>query len=166
MSSNPRCSLLFRILAPVSMPFLVWNSCTVNDRMMPRYIFSAEYCSFVDCACADPMTIYFDRLETVFFFCLFTRKGDMAYKGSDNTEHRGLKARVLPWLPSCKDKLEKRCEWACFALLWKLKGTFSTRISFPQAPDYTTRAVSNFFGDLRRYSELKVHHRCRWHRWW
>ena len=27
------------------------------------------------------------------------------------------------------------------------------------------RAVSNFFENSRRYSQLKVHHRCRWHRW-
>jgi hypothetical protein len=31
---------------------------------------------------------------------------------------------------------------------------------FPQAPDYTIRAVSNLFENLRLYSELKVHH---WH---
>jgi hypothetical protein len=36
---------------------------------------------------------------------------------------------------------------------------FSTWISFPQAPDYTFRAVSNFFEISRRYSQLKVHHR-------
>jgi hypothetical protein len=36
---------------------------------------------------------------------------------------------------------------------------FSTWISFPQAPDYNTRAVSNFFENSRRYSQLKVHHR-------
>ena len=38
-------------------------------------------------------------------------------------------------------------------------------IRFPQASDYTIRAVSNFFENSRRYSQLKVHHRCRWHRW-
>jgi hypothetical protein len=38
---------------------------------------------------------------------------------------------------------------------------FSTWIHFPQAPDYTIRAVSNFFEDSRRYSQLKVHHWCR-----
>ncbi len=26
-------------------------------------------------------------------------------------------------------------------------------------------AISNFLENLRRYSRLKVHHRCRWHRW-
>jgi hypothetical protein len=38
---------------------------------------------------------------------------------------------------------------------------FFTCISFPQAPDYNNRAVSNFFENSRRYSELKVYHRCR-----
>ncbi len=38
----------------------------------------------------------FDRLETVLFFRLFTREGDMEYTGSGNTEPRSLKARVLP----------------------------------------------------------------------
>ena len=42
---------------------------------------------------------------------------------------------------------------------------FFSWISFPQAPEYTNRAVSNFFENSRRYSQLKVHHRCRWHRW-
>jgi hypothetical protein len=41
----------------------------------------------------------------------------------------------------------------------------STWISFLQAPDYTIRAVSNFFANSQRYSQLKVHHRCRWRRW-
>ncbi len=42
---------------------------------------------------------------------------------------------------------------------------FFSGICFPQAPEYTIRAVSNFFDNLRRYSQLKVHHWCRWHRW-
>ncbi len=37
--------------------------------------------------------------------------------------------------------------------------------SFPQAPEYTIRAFSNFFKNSRRYSQLKVDHRCQWHRW-
>ncbi len=41
-------------------------------------------------------TIYFDRLETVSFFRLFTGERDMEYTGCGNTEHRGVKARVLP----------------------------------------------------------------------
>ncbi len=38
-------------------------------------------------------------------------------------------------------------------------------IIFSQAPEYAIRAVSNFFENSRRYLQLKVHHRCRWH-WW
>ena len=38
-------------------------------------------------------------------------------------------------------------------------------ISFPQAPEYDIRAVSNFFENSRRYSQLKVCHRCQRHRW-
>jgi len=34
-----------------------------------------------------------------------------------------------------------------------------------QAPEYTIRAVSNFFENWRRYLQLKVHHRCCWLRW-
>ncbi len=35
----------------------------------------------------------------------------------------------------------------------------------PQAPEYTNRAVTNFFENSRRYSQFKVHHQCRWHLW-
>ncbi len=38
---------------------------------------------------------------------------------------------------------------------------FFSWISFPQASDYTKRAISNFF----EYSQLKVCHRCQRHRW-
>ncbi len=38
----------------------------------------------------------FDRLETVRLLRLFTGEGDMVNTGRGNTEHRGLKARVLP----------------------------------------------------------------------
>jgi hypothetical protein len=38
-------------------------------------------------------------------------------------------------------------------------------ISFPQAPEYTISAVKNIFENSRRYLQLKVHHRCHWHRW-
>ncbi len=37
-------------------------------------------------------------------------------------------------------------------------------ISFPQAPEYTIRAVSNFFNNSRRYLQLKVEHRYQRHR--
>ncbi len=36
---------------------------------------------------------------------------------------------------------------------------------FPQGPEYTIRAVSNFFENSRRYSQLKVGHRYQRHRW-
>ncbi len=42
---------------------------------------------------------------------------------------------------------------------------FFSRISFPQAPECTIRVVSNFFENSRRYSQLKVCHRCQRHRW-
>ncbi len=37
---------------------------------------------------------------------------------------------------------------------------FFSWTSFPQASDYTIKAVSNFFENSRRYSHLKVCHRC------
>jgi hypothetical protein len=42
---------------------------------------------------------------------------------------------------------------------------FFSWISFPQASEYTTTAILNFFENSRRYSRLKVHHRCQRHRW-
>jgi hypothetical protein len=36
---------------------------------------------------------------------------------------------------------------------------FFSRISFPQAPDYTVRAASNFFENSWSYSQLNVCHR-------
>ncbi len=36
---------------------------------------------------------------------------------------------------------------------------------FLPSPEYTIRAVSYFFQNSRRYSQLKVHYRWRWHRW-
>ncbi len=38
-------------------------------------------------------------------------------------------------------------------------------ISFPPAPEYSIKTVSNFFENSRRYSQLKVCHRCQRHRW-
>ncbi len=42
---------------------------------------------------------------------------------------------------------------------------FFSWISFPQASDYTIRVVSIYFENSRRYSQLKVCHRCQRHRW-
>ncbi len=59
------------------------------------------------------------------------------------------------------------------SLCSRIKGTvprdFQLQIfflnQFPQAPEYTIRTISNFVKNFRRYSQLKVHHRCCWHRW-
>ncbi len=42
---------------------------------------------------------------------------------------------------------------------------FFSWITFPQAPDNNIRIISNFFESSRRYSQVKVHHRCQRHRW-
>ncbi len=42
---------------------------------------------------------------------------------------------------------------------------FFSWISFPPAPEYPIRTVSNFFENSRRYSQVKVHHRYQRHRW-
>ncbi len=58
----------------------------------------------------------------------------------------------------CKTNLKGQChEIFCF---W-----FFSSISFPPAPECPIRTVSIFFENSRRYSQLKVDHRCRWHRW-
>ncbi len=38
-------------------------------------------------------------------------------------------------------------------------------ITFPQAPDNNFTIISNFFENSRRYSQVKVHHRCQRHQW-
>ncbi len=38
-------------------------------------------------------------------------------------------------------------------------------ITFPQAPENSIRVISNFFENLRRYSQVKVHHRCQRQLW-
>ncbi len=38
-------------------------------------------------------------------------------------------------------------------------------IIFPQVPENNIRIISNFFENSRRYSQVKVHHRCQQHRW-
>ncbi len=42
---------------------------------------------------------------------------------------------------------------------------FFSWISFLPAPEYSIKTVSNFFENSRRYSQLKVCHRCQRHRW-
>ncbi len=65
---------------------------------------------------------------------------------------------------------ESRAKWT---RLRALKGQchkifrfrFFSWITFPQAPDNNIRIFSNFFENSRRYSQVKVHHRCQRHRW-
>jgi hypothetical protein len=38
-------------------------------------------------------------------------------------------------------------------------------ISFPLAPEYSIKTVSNFFKNSRRYSQVKMHHRYQRHQW-
>ncbi len=60
-----------------------------------------------------------------------------------------------------------------FQLKSRLKGTVSRDFlllvlfmnQFPPAPEYSIKTVSNFFENSRRYSQLKVCHRCQRHRW-
>ncbi len=42
---------------------------------------------------------------------------------------------------------------------------FFSWISFPPAPEYSSRTVSNFFESSQRYPQVKVHHRNQRHRW-
>ncbi len=59
-----------------------------------------------------------------------------------------------------------------FTVPYFIKGTVSRDfcfwffwwISFPPAPEYCIRTVSNFFENSRRYSQVKVHHRYQRHR--
>ena len=55
-----------------------------------------------------------------------------------------------------KHKLKGQCHF--FA-----SGFFHESVS--PKPLYTIRAILNFFKNSRRYSQLKVHHRCRENRW-
>ncbi len=48
---------------------------------------------------------------------------------------------------------------------WDFRLQIFSWISFPQAPEYTIRAVLKFFKISWRYSQFNVHHRYRWHRW-
>ncbi len=57
------------------------------------------------------------------------------------------------WVKSVKGTVSRDCLHLVFS--W---------ISFPQAPEYTIRAVSNFFENSRRYSQLKVDYRYQRHR--
>ncbi len=70
----------------------------------------------VICRYAQRRCTQYSILATVLFSPLFKRERNIEYTGYGNAEHRDLKAKALSYLSSCLDKLEKRCEGACFAL--------------------------------------------------
>jgi hypothetical protein len=63
------------------------------------YLMTPKHCSgsgiMYKCISNNDLFFFF-RLETIRFFHLFTLQGDMEYSDCGNTEHRGIKARVLP----------------------------------------------------------------------
>ncbi len=68
-----------------------------------------------------------------------------------------LPISLLPCTPKILELLKGQChEIFCFR--------FFSWITFPQAPDNNIRIISNFFENSRRYSQVKVHHRCQRHR--
>jgi hypothetical protein len=62
------------------------------------------------------------------------------------------------WLHESVDYTVKRTVSRDFLLL-----VFFSWISFPPAPEYPIRTISNFFENSRRYSQVKVHHRYQRH---
>ncbi len=67
----------------------------------------------------------------------------LSFKNDENVLSKSNKQKTLFLKGQCH-------EIFCFL--------FFSWISFPQAPDHTIRAVSNFFESSRRYSQLKVCH--------
>ncbi len=91
--------------------------------------------------------------------CGFKRGGGGGQKCRLPGSQRILLYRLLWSFPQFQCHLKGQChEIFCF---W-----FFSWITFPQAPDNNTRIIiSNFFENSRRYSQVKVHHRCQRHRW-
>ena len=57
----------------------------------------------------------------------------------------------------CKRKFKGTVPWDFWLQVF-------SRTSFSQAPEYPIMTISTFFLIRRKYSQLKVHHRCRWNR--
>ncbi len=85
-----------------------------------------------------------------------------------------LRCSILSWMvKNCVADSLKHISTLIYSAFCLLKGTvsrdfrllFFSWISFPQASEYFLAAISNFFENSRRYSRLKVHHRCQRHRW-
>jgi hypothetical protein len=76
----------------------------------------------------------------------------------DYTDNAHLQRRSPDAVMITVNVLKGQChEMFCF---W-----FFSLISFPPAPEYSIKTGSNFFENSRRYSQLKVCHRCQRHRW-
>ncbi len=79
-----------------------------------------------------------------------------------------------------KESLREQCHKICgfpYVQFWMCKRKFNGTVpwdfrlqvfscfSFSQAPEYPIRAIfKSIFFYTRKYSQLKVHHRCHWHR--
>ena len=86
----------------------------------------------------------------------YFRKEKDLYPGGPKTY--GSCGPGSPTLVHRRIRLKRQChEIFCF---W-----FFSSISFPPAPEYPIRTVSNFFENSQRYSQVKVHHRYQRHRW-
>ncbi len=105
--------------------------------------------------------------------CLFTRQKlahPLQFRNSDKTSYFLTRTLYIllqvqaayPFIYCiiCFKKKKKKGQCHEIFDFW-----FFSRISFPQAPEYTIRVFSNFFENSRRYSQLKVCHRCQRHRW-
>jgi hypothetical protein len=83
-----------------------------------------------------------------------------------------ISSKPVGWYED-KNFVEKLLVWIRHNLFLPFKGRcheifcfwFFSWISCPTAPEYSIKTVSNFFENLRRYSQLKVCHQCQRHRW-
>ncbi len=88
----------------------------------------------------------------------FLKKLGMMASAISNLRHINKRLSSVFWAIPAVFCLKGQChEIFCF---W-----FFSSITFPQAPDNNVRIISNFFENSRRYSQVKVHHRCQRHRW-
>ncbi len=73
-----------------------------------------------------------------------------------------LKKGCMPIRKKCGTRRETCLKGQCHEIFcfW-----FFSWISFPPAPECSIKTVSIFFENSRRYSQLKVCHRCQRHRW-
>jgi hypothetical protein len=70
--------------------------------------------------------------------------------------------RMTTWTLIVKCDLVANLKGQCHEIF---RFWFFSSISFPPAPEYPIKTVSYFFENSRRNSQLKIDHRCRWHRW-